>query len=296
MKKVLFIIITFILCITNINAANIEKIYMDAELEIAGSVTVKELVIVNSPNKDLTLNLFYKDPTAIKFEGTKKSLYGSDIYNSDKIELYKYGIVNEEADITKYSESDFYDNYVTALDSSTNEKNGFFNIKLNKSDKDKVTYYLEYTIINVLVEHNDVAEFYYKYLYKFNYDVKSISIITKLPYQSDIFEVWAHGNKNAKVSNDSTNALVDAEITDYKKGSYLDIRIIYDLELFTININENKKSKMDAKELIENIENERLNNKSTSNVLEYILYGGICLILFLLLSFIIYKKVYKKKK
>jgi len=282
------------MCAVNVNATSIEEIYIDSEIEIAGGLYIKQIISVKDQNEDLKIKLYQKDNSLKKFNNDEESLYSSDIYNPSGAKLFKVGIVKEDANINEYNNDDFYDNNVSEIEYEIKEDNNSYIIVFPKTKED-VIYYLEYTVLNILVEHNDSAEFYYRYIDNFGYDVKSIDIITTLPYSSELFKVWAHGSKNMKVSLDSKRSIVHSEIINYKKDEYLDNRILFDKGLFAININEHKKSNMDAIELIEKIENERLNNTKNNNILKIALVISLSLLILSIVVYFIYTKFKKRR-
>lgn len=294
MRKILIIILCYLMCAVNVNATSIEEIYIDSEIEIAGGLYIKQIISVKDQNEDLKIKLYQKDNSLKKFNNDEESLYSSDIYNPSGAKLFKVGIVKEDVNINEYNNDDFYDNNVSEIEYEVEEDNNSYIIVFPKTNED-VIYYLEYTVLNILVEHNDSAEFYYRYIDNFGYDVKSIDIITTLPYSSELFKVWAHGSKNMKVSLDSKRSIVHSEIINYKKDEYLDNRILFDKGLFAININEHKKSNMDAIELIEKIENERLNNTKNNNILKIALVISLSLLILSIVVYFIYTKFKKTK-
>ena len=295
MKKLMFTVLLFILSAVYVKATVINKIYIDAETEIAGGLRVKELIKVSDQDGPLKINIFYKDKSLSEFKSDEESLYGSSIYNGSGVQINNIGRIKDKADIEKYTEDSFYKDNAIPIEKVYEDDGEYYIITLPDNKGDNI-YYLDYTVLNILVEHKDSAELYYRYIDKFNYDVESITVITKLPYHSNLFKVWAHGSKNTKVSIDGKSSIVHNEIADYKKGEYLDNRVLFDLDLFVLNINENKKSNMEAVDLIESIENERLNNIRTSSILKVSFIVSIIVLMLFIAAFIIYKFIKKTVK
>lgn len=299
MKKIIIVIFILFIFVGNIYAKefSIDKIYIAAEPEIAGSLRIKEFITVTDQKEDLTINLFYKDSTNVEFSGTDSDLNGrSSIYSADRIEMVGVGIVKDDADSTSYSEVDFYNKYVDGIEFSETDDGEYYNLILSNIKSGTQTYYLEYLVINLLVEHNDCAELYYKFFDKFNYDIDELSVVTTLPFHSKLFKVWAHGNNKIKVSIDGVSSMMVSKMSNYKKNTYLDNRILYDLDLFSININENKKSKMDAVDIIEKFENEKIDKVNNVNLFKKIFLYSICFLLVLIIIYFIYKLIIKFKK
>lgn len=289
MKKII-IILTLLLCI-NLKALEIQTVYIDAESDIAGSLVIKEVLEVDTIDEEFIINIFYKDKTLMEFDKSDESLISSKIYNGSNINVSKVGYIDGEFEMKEIYEEDFTYKLQPIENIEYKDENGYLNITIPTSDKNKI--YLEYTILNVLVEHNDCAELYFKFLNNFNYDINRVIIVTKLPFHSNTFKVWAHGDKG-NVTIDGESSIVLNEIYNFKKGTYLDNRILFDKELFAINLNESKKSNINALERIETIENTRENNKKTINIIKYILIILSIILIITIILFIIYKKTKNK--
>ena len=293
MKKKLLLLLLIIPF--KVDALSVESIYIDAEADISGTLQIKELIKVKDQNSDFILNVFYKDKSLMKFNSKKESLYGSDIYNGSSVEVLKAGIVDSKYNLKDIYADDFLDNVNFFKEVKSEDKKEYYEITLDKKDKENI-YYIEYNVYNVAVEHNDCAEIYYKFMKHFKYDASEVKIVTHLAHTSELFEVWAHGNKNTVVTKDTTSSVMMSEITNYKKDTYVDNRIIYDKDIFSINVNKSKKSDMKVISTIKEIENERNENTSARNTLGIIF--GLCVIILILLVviYIFYKKIKLNRK
>ena len=60
MKKILLMIITFILFI-RVDALNINKMYVDSEIDISGNLLVKEIIEIDNLDEDFDYKLYFKD-------------------------------------------------------------------------------------------------------------------------------------------------------------------------------------------------------------------------------------------
>lgn len=309
--KVLLVLLAFIPFI-HINAKEtfkINKYYVNSEIEIAGAVHVKELIEIEGDFSSYS-RLYNLDIFKNKTVGKKEDLEGSIIYNPTGIQSLKVGIYSQnEITFNDFTKEDFEEN-ITYLDELSEDKTreGYYleeskdkrtyTININKKSKKKIVLYVDYIVTNVLVEHKDCAEFYYNFLdTNMKYDIKDAIIFVALPYSSDeIFEVWAHGNvKNVKVQKDKDFRGIVARITDYKKESVFNIRSVFDLNLFPININESKKSNLEALTLIKNIEQKMGINTERKTILKRILTFSLC-ILDIIYALIMVLFVSKKRK
>lgn len=285
MKK---IIISLILLIPFIIKADIDKIYIDSEVDISGNLIVKEIIEMDNSDS-FTLEIPYKNNNSKEYKEKDIIKDDSIIYDAEGIQINKIGTLDKEYDINDLYKSDFnnlvkeYKNYKTS-DTKKSMKIIF------ESTKEKKIYYLEYLVLAISVKHNDAAELYYSYISNSNYNIKEAAIITRLPENSDLFEVYAHGNNKINVSKDNKDSIVLTKINNLKKGSNYNIRILYDKDIFAVAINDSKKSNINAVDLIKNIENSKINKSNFINIYKYV---SIPLIIVLVITFIVVKRKIK---
>lgn len=317
MKKILLTIIIGIMLFMPISLRavsseyvdyTVEKYYINSEIEVAGGLKVKQFIVVSGSYNGYYLNLLMKNAAVPEFTGKESDLKGSSIYNPTSIGNLKVGELTDASDvdfndlfdknldskITYFNKSDIAeigDSNVYTLDLD----NDLYTIKMyNETLDDTTVFYLEYVITNVLVEHNDSAEFYYNFISTDYKDAaKDMRVYVALPWASeDLFKVWAHGQLNADVTMDKNKTGVLAVANNYEPGTGLDIRILFDKALFPININESKKSKMDAIPIIEKIEQERADQANSQRNVQAFLYYGLYILDFAYIGLLIFLFVY----
>lgn len=288
MKK---IIISLLLLIPFMVKADINKMYIDSEVDIAGNLIVKEIIEVDSTNKFI-LSIPYKSQNSKVYKENDIVKDDSIIYDAENIQINKIGTIDTEYDINDLYKDDFSKNVTEYKDYKTNDTKTNIEITFEETKKNKI-YYLEYLVLCTSVKHNDSAELYYSYIRNSNQNIKEAVIITRLPENSSLFEVYAHGNNKINVSKDDKDSIVLTKINNLKRGSSYNIRILYDKDIFKIAINDSKKSNINAVNLIKDIENSKLNKSNFLNVYKYI---SIPLIIVLIVSFIIIKRKTKWKK
>lgn len=288
MKK---IIISLLLLIPFMVKADINKMYIDSEVDIAGNLIVKEIIEVDSIN-EFTLSIPYKSEGSTEYKGNDIIKDDSIIYDAENIQINKIGTIDTEYDINDLYKDDFSKNVTEYKDYKTNDTKTNIEITFEETKKNKI-YYLEYLVLCTSVKHNDSAELYYSYIRNSNQNIKEAVIITRLPENSKLFEVYAHGNNKINVSKDDKDSIVLTKINNLKRGSSYNIRILYDKDIFKIAINDSKKSNINAVNLIKDIENSKLNKSNFLNVYKYI---SIPLIIVLIISFIVIKRKTKWKK
>lgn len=288
MKK---IIISLLLLIPFMVKADINKMYIDSEVDIAGNLIVKEIIEVDSTD-EFILSIPYKSQNSKVYKENDIVKDDSIIYDAENIQINKIGTIDTEYDINDLYKDDFSKNVTEYKNYKTNDTKTNIEITFEETKKNKM-YYLEYLVLCTSVKHNDSAELYYSYIRNSNQNIKEAVIITRLPENSSLFEVYAHGNNKINVSKDDKDSIVLTKINNLKRGSSYNIRILYDKDIFKIAINDSKKSNINAVNLIKDIENSKLNKSNFLNVYKYI---SIPLIIVLIVSFIIIKRKTKWKK
>lgn len=236
MKK---IIISLLLLIPFMVKADINKMYIDSEVDIAGNLIVKEIIEVDSTD-EFILSIPYKSQNSKVYKENDIVKDDSIIYDAENIQINKIGTIDTEYDINDLYKDDFSKNVTEYKDYKTNDTKTNIEITFEETKKNKI-YYLEYLVLCTSVKHNDSAELYYSYIRNFNQNIKEAVIITRLPENSSLFEVYAHGNNKINVSKDDKDSIVLTKINNLKRGSSYNIRILYDKDIFKIAINDSKK-------------------------------------------------------
>lgn len=284
MKKILLILLVFISFI-KVNALSIDKMYIDSEIDISGNLLVKEVIEINNLNEDFDYKLYFKDMNL--------TLNDKNYYDGINISIENIGLLNEDYDLNLLNKDDFKKYIKESNDIETIKNDNNYSVKIKKNNK-KTYIYIDYMVLSLSVIHNDIAEFYYKYLNNLEYDIKELKIIFKLPYSSNTFDVYAHSNMKANITKDDKNYLVIIQKKDYKKDNDLDLRVLYDKDLYQVVYNKNKKSNIDALDMIKNIENGRISSTKRNNILPYVFTSIIVILIVFITIFIIKYKHIKK--
>ena len=98
MKKILFIILLFTSFI-KIDALDINKMYIDSEIDISGNLLVKEIIEINNLDEDFNYKMYFKDMNL--------TLNDKNYYDGFNISIEKIGYLDEKYDFEKISTSDF---------------------------------------------------------------------------------------------------------------------------------------------------------------------------------------------
>ncbi|MCI7559008.1 MAG: hypothetical protein MSS76_02730 [Clostridium sp.] len=284
MKNILLILLVFISFI-KVNALSIDKMYIDSEIDISGNLLIKEVIEINNLNEDFDYKLYFKDMNL--------TLNDKNYYDGINISIENIGLLNEDYDLNLLNKDDFKKYIKESNDIETIKNDNNYSVKIKKNNK-KTYIYIDYMVLSLSVIHNDIAEFYYKYLNNLEYNIKELKIIFKLPYSSNTFDVYAHSNMKANITKDDKNYLVIIQKKDYKKDNDLDLRVLYDKDLYQVVYNKNKKSNIDALDMIKNIENDRISSTKRNNILPYVFTSIIVILIVFITIFIIkYKHIRK---
>ena len=308
--KLILCALTIMLFTVNVSAKEnviINKLYGITEPELAGAFDVTEVIEVSGSYDEFNIDLYYKDLSLEEFSGKKSDLKASSIYNGSSITINQIGKLNiEELDFSKFIDttSNYIEDNISVFEEETYKQeltDEKLKLSIYNNDKSETNYYyIKYTIHNLIVEHNDYAELKYYYLDgSLNYDIKELIILSNLPFPDPDFKIWVHGPKNGEAIKIEEGNGAILNFKDVKKNTKIDIRMLYNLNLFPLNINENKKSNLDSLQIIEEIENE-IQNKTDkkimiTNIVKYIVIV-VTIIYYLTYLFIFIKEYVKYLK
>lgn len=298
MKKILLFLLLLIPTVVNADVKVLTHL-IDAEIEIAGALKVKETIIVEGDTKLFSRNLNYKmiDEVWNKRDLNFKS---SPIYNGYSLENIKISAFKASGEIDFNHEVKSFFNELDPTKKSenfytkVNNKLGTnININYDTSKNEKTAYYIEYLITNVIVAHNDVNELNYTFKnLNYNADNTLLRVIIPYPTNSDLFNVWLHGPSNGELNYlETENKEKVGIISSFPNiNSSVNVRLTIPKEQVGIDIYLNK-TKTDALSKIKEIENSRLDKQNFSSksliVIKYIIL--ILSIIYLISSLLLFK-------
>lgn len=281
MKKIkLLTVILFILLPLSVFAKvenpryDITNVYSSIEIDMIGSLHVKEAIIVKGSLNGFRREIEYKNKDAKSWQPGDEEFENTSFYNARGVSLKKasakkiekdnigWNLLNatyedfEKKDYAEVGEEKAY----TITKNTIGEEYKVFNE--NKSDY--MVYYFEYFIDQAVVLHNDVAELYYT-VFELDEDVDDLNIqITTQGYTAkDHFRVWAHGSINGSLSpikkEDNSDSYKGAiiKVEDYQKEDVVEIRMLFDKSLVSLFSTVLNDSETDALERIEQIEQKK---------------------------------------
>ena len=315
MKKYLKYLILILLFVPfiNVKAVSSNKVnfkitnyYVNSKIDIAGSLNVKELIVMEGTFNGYIRNLEYKTSNLPKFTGKYKDFYKSDIYNGSDIVKLKVGSlkINKES---KFEDIFNVNNFFTEgkgnigskkIYSISETKNGE-NIKMfDETINGKTAFYLEYVIPNLAVNHKDVAELYFPFIGEnFKNEIENYEIRVFTEGSNKNLRVWGHGPLNASIFKSKKNDGAVLKGNNLKANTPVDIRLVYDKELLMISLYKN--SNVKALENIIKVETERAdaaNKERNINRVATFIFTGLSIFYLLLIVFLIIKVYFKYDK
>ncbi len=299
MKK-LFLFLILLIPITVKAETNLDvKLHLiDAEVEIAGALRVKELILIEGKTKNISRNINYKNVDKKWDEIPNFNL--SPMYNGYSLENIKVSaLALDEIPDFNYEIKDYFEemdlekkqtNFFTKV---SNNLGANINISYSGDDSKYTAYHIEYLVTNVVVIHNDVDELYHVFN-NLNYKADETLIRVILPYETDskLFKVWMHGPSTGELN---TLAREDGDIVGVlgrfpNLNSNVSIRMIIPKEQVGIDLYLNK-TKVDAFDSIVKVEEAKINKDKMGNISLLIMkwITIILSILYILGSYFLYK-------
>ena len=283
-KYIIFILFLFIPFVVNAEINyDITDYYVSSEVEIAGGIKIKELLVLNGTFNGYQRDLVYQNSSLPKWEAGNINFEKSSIYAGSSIEKLKVSMfkvrnsVNFDTmdDIAEYSseatKATLGDKDVYTIEDTVDGKNVKMYMPANN---EKIAFYLEYVVTNAVVIHNDVAELYFPYIGdKFSDKIENVKlrVFIPTPDSSKYFKIWAHGPLNGTLdiykNENNENIGLLATTSNLSANTGFDIRMTFDKSIIDIQEFLNH-SNQDAFDEILKVEENRMNdaNKKRSKI------------------------------
>ncbi len=215
-KILSFVFMLFV--ITNVYAgtAYVDNIDIVAKINTDGSMTVTETILWDIEED---LNGVYRDILIENSENQQSSASGIVIESVlvDGIEFnYSYSTLYNGA-------SGMY---------NINNIDGGKQIKIfTPSSNEYKTTTITYTLYDVVVKYNDIAEVYWNFIGSgWDHGIDNVRINITLPGNSETLKIFAHGPLHGYSTMPSTNAVV-LEVQKLRSGEMVDARLLFDNSL-----------------------------------------------------------------
>lgn len=239
MRKVIWSLCLFCLPLF-VSAASVEvtDFLVDAQILEDGDMIVREIIVADGSFNWFERDLLYTNDT---LELTD-SFANNAIYNAGDIKdiIVKTKKV-DDVSFDTFLDDDFEESIKVSYGTDGSEKkftvntlSGGYRVRIyDYTNQDKVAFYLEYRVEDVLVLHRDVAELYWTFVPdRFEDTLQNVLVRVSLPKTdtSNYFRFWAHGNLDGEII-DLDDKTVEAKISEVLPGESVDIRFTFDTSL-----------------------------------------------------------------
>jgi len=312
-KVVLFLVLLLVPGMVSASSNfKVTSLWIDADIDIAGSMNVTELIIIEGSVNEFKRDLNFKDPTLpdwrvrdIVFENT--SMYLASEVRIRDVSAKRLNSMPTGFDIfTEESRDEFEP--LRELESLNREEGTFFvseidnGIRLNMhypAENEIIAFLISYVVVNVVVIHNDVAELYWPFVRDFNDEIEDIFIRLLLPEldPSGLLQAWGHTNAGGTLSyinnEDDVPGGVFAHYKNYVPGNQMTIRMLFDPDLIMVRFLP-KETEVDALDAIIAFEEEKIAEEERRQKRMQILFYGSIAISIICLGIILKKFIYPK--
>lgn len=260
-KSIIFSLLLFI-PMTVYAEAGIEKFYINATVEENGDLTVEEYFYLNGEFNGMEREILYSNDDLYDFHSELDYYGGSKLHNGSGIELKEIRALPIDENFNfdnisgtlfeEVSNADKGDYGVYTVDTSSNGES----YQIYLPDNKKEAFYIKYTLKNMAIVHNDVAEIYWNAIGdSLSESIGTLRITVTFPGNETEFRVWAHGPLNG-VINKASNQVLTAEVTNVYSYEPVDIRAAFDKSVIP---NSTKTTGVDALTKILNYEEDLAN-------------------------------------
>lgn len=233
-----------------------QKLYQDITINSDGSITVKEAALLSGEYNGRLRNIEFKNYNSNKFTGIYSNFTGNtDIYDGSGITNIKIADISQK-NFNTIADIDKIEKVYTQKNNASTGDYGVYKLTTSsygadfkifcKSTKNKV-FYMEYTIKDAVVIHNDVAELYWNVMGSdYEEKIADFQVLIHLPKEDSDVRIWTHGPLTGvnSIVNKKTLSFKDTNVKPYKAET---VRIMFDKNLVP---NGTKKSGVNGKEYI----------------------------------------------
>lgn len=265
MKKIRFILFSLFIMLLPIfvYADGTTRYYIEVNVLDNGDAEVKELKLMDGEYNGYKTNIRYKSNGLTKFDGSKSSFEGSDIYNASAltdVKVYDVKFTTTDFSIINNKNREF-----VLVNSAEKGDYGVYTKTTNSEGIEILSYQpsvykraslVTYTLKDLVVVHNDIAELAHDFIgTDYQEDISNLIIRINLPSSSKELRIFSHGPLNGK------NRIIDDKSVEIiyetlDKENAVDGRVVFDKSIVP---NATKKSNVDGLGKILEVEKERAN-------------------------------------
>lgn len=265
MKKIRFILFSLFIMLLPIfvYADGTTRYYIEVNVLDNGDAEIKELKLMDGEYNGYKTDIRYKSNGLTKFDGSKSSFEGSDIYNASALTDVK--VYDVKFTTTDFSVINNKNREFVLVNSAEKGDYGVYTKTTNSEGIEILSYQpsvykraslVTYTLKDLVVVHNDIAEIAHDFIgTDYQEDISNLIIRINLPSSSKELRIFSHGplnGKNRKIDDKS----VEITYETLDKENAVDGRVVFDKSIVP---NATKKSNVDGLGKILEVEKERAN-------------------------------------
>ena len=243
MKKILLLLFFFF--IPKVEAYNIINYKIEMTVLENGNVNVIEMFQMTGDYNGFERNIKYRNNYE-GYRGDSLIVFDKQLYNSSGINLNEVRSIDYSSTISNIEIIESGDLFKESKDATKGDYGVYKiidyddtkSIKIYNSSKMNKDFYIDYTLKNVVITHNDISEIMFPIFYNMDEVIDNFELIINIPNNKDTLEIWTHGHDNnvTKISNNT----IKLNMTDMDTNDYFDFRLVFD------KIETNKVSNQDA--------------------------------------------------
>jgi uncharacterized membrane protein len=269
--------------------------HINVNINPDGSITIKEYYALSGEYNGSYRDLNYIGSTKL-FNGDQNSFEGSNIYNGSSIANIKvYDTIVTDNVITLNKQ-------YTLVSSANKGQYGVYEqynnnigtqIKIYNPSYSNTGFYIEYTVNDVVIMHNDVAEIGWNFFGK-NYEenTQDLVITFSLPEGNDSLRGWVHGPLNGSI--DIVNNQTAIVKYDYlNSNTAIDVRLVFNKNIMT---GATKHSNVNAMDKILTVEKGRADKANDMRRNARIMIYGVNILTYAWLLGLLILVIYTYKK
>ena len=289
MKKIILFLFMVLFLPFGVHASDvnydIDLFKIDAHIREDGSVVVYEYIKQTGTFNGYVRDLVY----------SSNSSY--DAASIDDVTVYDLNVLDNSKG-QEFKEVDYANNGDNLVYQKTNTYNGISLKMFNSSYNESKGYVIKYTLNDVVLVHDDVAEFYWNFIGEDFGDVlKNVSINVYLPTKDDSLKVWVHGPLYGECyPRHEDTSYLEAKIDFVNPNTPVDVRMTFDFKNVPNSYHKTNKVALneilDEEEKLANEANrERLMKKYIPRVVSVLYF--VIIIAILIYCYVKYDKEYK---
>lgn len=254
----IFLILISLFIGNNVYANNEKEgqklLYQDVTINEDGSMKVREALWLNGDYNGTNRDIKFKNYWSYPFTGIYSNFSGeSDIYDATGITDLKVFDISQ-SNFNSFESIYNLENEFKQVENAKKGKYGVYTIDKRSyeydvsiycPDKKKKVIYMEYTINNAVVVHNDTAELYWCFAETKEF-LENYKLVVHLPMEDENMMIWSHGSLsgNCSIVDNKTVSLIDSNV---ESNRYETLRIMFNKNLVQ---RCEKYSNVDGKEFI----------------------------------------------